>query len=113
MIGPPIVTPNWFWTNCERGTPLSLLKKLLASKTVLRRYSYADPWKAFDPDLDVNETTPPEKLPNSGLGTLVTTRNSWTASCVGTKTVSLLMTSFNDDPSNSTAAWPARPPPIR
>jgi len=74
MIGPPIVTPNWFWSNCERGTPLSRLKKLLASKTVLRRYSYADPWKAFDPDLDVNVTTPPEKPPNSGLGTLVTTR---------------------------------------
>src|ERR1700721_4735372 len=98
MIGPPVVTPNWFWSNCERGTPLSRLKKLLASKTVLRRYSYADPWKAFDPDLDVNVTTPPEKPPNSGLGPLVTTRNSWTASCVGLRPVSLLKTWFKENP---------------
>lgn len=37
--GPPMVVPNWFWLNFGRETLFRLLKKLLALKMVLRKYS--------------------------------------------------------------------------
>src|SRR5438445_13333717 len=59
IAGPPIVPPNWFWLKCPRPTPFRLLKKVLASRLLLRRNSQTSPWKAFEPLLIVALITAP------------------------------------------------------
>ena len=63
--------------------PARLLKKLLASKSLLRRNSYAEPWKSLLPLLDTKFIKPPPAWPNSALKPLVSTENSVIASSEG------------------------------
>src|SRR2546426_12412550 len=63
FIGPPTEAPNTFRINLGRSSVLpvkelmvELLKKLLADVTVLRWYSYIDPWKTFVPLSVISET---------------------------------------------------------
>src|SRR5215470_10330427 len=82
-MGPPALPPNWFWVNGGRLTPPALAKKSLAFRTLLRRNSYAEPWRVFVPPLVDRLITPPANRPYSGPRLLVCTLNSSIASCVG------------------------------
>src|SRR5437868_5801258 len=78
-IGPPILAPNWF--RLKGGTERA--KKLRESNTLLRRNSYALPWKELVPDLMTAFTVAPRLRPYSALLELVITENSWRASGLG------------------------------
>src|SRR5947209_14778599 len=43
ITGPPMAPPNTFWLKCPRGMPFRLLKKVLASRLLLRRNSHTSP----------------------------------------------------------------------
>src|ERR1039458_8309914 len=72
LMGPPNVPPNWFWWK----SGLMLSKKPRASRTVLRKNSYASPWNSLVPPLVTTLTTEPELRPYSASKVLVSTRNS-------------------------------------
>src|SRR5438067_13903057 len=87
--GPRSVAANWFWLNagffCRRVPTgcceaLRALKKSRASNTLLRRYSYAEPWNWFVPPFVVTFTSDPGLRPFSAEYGLVDTLNSWMAS---------------------------------
>src|SRR5437667_3820250 len=61
-IGPPSEAPKTFRITFGRssvlpvsGSIVELLKKLLAEVTVLRWYSYTEPWNTFVPDRVTSE----------------------------------------------------------
>src|SRR5437667_5182761 len=51
--GPPTLPPYWFCVKAGRATPALLLKKVLPLRTLLRRNSYSEPWKALVPDFEI------------------------------------------------------------
>ena len=63
--------------------PARLLNQSLASKSVLRMNSYAEPWNWFVPDFATNIITPPPAWPYSALNPLVSTVNCVMASTDG------------------------------
>ncbi len=78
-MGPPMVAPNWFWMSVGFWL-LTGLKKPVALRAVLRRYSYTEPWNWFVPErMEALMTAPPAR-PNSAEKLLVSRRNSCTAS---------------------------------
>src|ERR1700675_4288961 len=76
-MGPPAATPNWLRL---KGGIVGPSKKFRASRPLLRRNSYAEPWNEFVPEREIPLTTPPELLPYSAEKLLVSTENSWIAS---------------------------------
>ena len=58
-------------------------KKLLEFRDASRRYSNTEPWKSFVPERIVRLTAAPPNTPNSAVGLLVWTLNSWMASSGG------------------------------
>src|ERR1051325_9815630 len=86
MTGPPRGPPYWFCRKTGFGAPLRFWKKLLASKTVLRKNSKAVPWNWFVPDFVTILTVPPPSFPNSASYKPVCTLNSSIASGDGTGT---------------------------
>src|SRR5690242_20277009 len=72
-----------FFSDPSALRPAALLKKLFESKSLLRRYSYAEPWNWFVPDFETNVITPPPECPYSALNPLVSTVNSVMASTEG------------------------------
>src|SRR5690349_25077106 len=76
LIGPPREPPNWFWIRGARTLPARLKKKFFAFRSLLRRNSYAEPWKTLLPDLMLKFTTAPAVRPYSAENFLVCTRNS-------------------------------------
>src|ERR1700756_1187025 len=82
-MGPPTVPPNSFQRWRAVGRPLKLLDHSLALKKSLRRYSNTLPWNWLVPDFRLTLITPPRNWPNSALGLLVVTLNSWMASMLG------------------------------
>src|ERR1051326_1285225 len=66
-----------------RGAPTMLFCVVLASSLELRRYSKAEPYSLFLPDLIVVLTVPPPVRPNCASKVLVITLNSWIASMLG------------------------------
>src|SRR5215469_8168257 len=83
LMGPPSVAPYSFQRWRAVGSPLKLLDHSLALKKSLRRYSKRLPWNWLVPDFRLTLITPPRKWPNSALGLLVITLNSWMASTLG------------------------------
>src|SRR5215831_20785402 len=76
--GPPPVTPNSFCFSMETVGA----KKVLASKSLFRRYSNASPWNSLVPDLLINDMNAPPVSPYSAA-TLLTTLNSAMVSTEG------------------------------
>src|SRR6185312_1899632 len=75
--GPPSVAPNWLRISLVRGRPFKLLKKELASKSVLRLYSYAEPCQLLSPLLVERVICAPLPRPLAARGFAVSPRNSW------------------------------------
>src|SRR5579871_3703104 len=58
LIGPPPVAPNWLRCSGVLVPPDLLIKKSVASKSELRRYSNTDPWIILVPLLVTMLTCP-------------------------------------------------------
>src|SRR5437763_9701511 len=107
-----MLPPNWFWCHACFPELFRFAKKLLAFRTVFRRYSYAVPWNALVPDLVLILITPPVYLPNSAVLLCVWTLNSWMLSWSITSSTALPYDVFVDTPSTRTDDWLELPPPI-
>src|SRR5512138_298487 len=99
FMGPPPVSPYWFCLNGFLPVLFALAKKSCAFSTVLRKYWYALPWNLLVRDLDQKLITPPEYRSYSELLALVWTRNSATASGLGTRFTKLPNTELAGTPS--------------
>src|SRR5947207_14519393 len=99
MTGGRTLTTNWFWVSGGRGLPPALAKKSFAFNTLLRRNSYAEPWKELVPDFVDRLITPPANRPYSGPRLFVWTLNSSMASCVGITVTTFRYAPFVGTPS--------------
>src|SRR5260370_13426047 len=122
MIGPPTAPPNVFLMRVGRGTPLLLLKKVLAVKIVFLWDSNNAACHWFVPLLVISDIWAPAERPCVALGLAVTTRNSSTASAFNRSTgalMSLVCASLISTPSRvifdyslrAPLTFPARVPP--
>src|SRR3954454_5292277 len=80
IMRPPIEAPYWLRTSGVRATPARLLNQELEAVSVLRMYSYSEPWNWLEPLLVMRETWPPDERPWSAPCPATVVRNSWTES---------------------------------
>src|SRR5712664_2244278 len=80
LIGPPTEPPNWLRVKACLGFPWALSKKSCVANLDTRLYSYAEPWKAFEPLFVARFTTAEDARPYSAVKLLVRTLYSCTES---------------------------------
>src|SRR5271165_244523 len=88
-----------------------LRKYVLASKSLLRRYSLKVKWMSLVPDLVIMFTTLPVLHPYSAENEFVVTLNSWVSSTAGTYTTPPQPPATFQPPSSRKAVVPKKPPP--